>query len=449
MSKSIIDVEGTLKNILASGFSDFDIIKEGWDNSLAKQLNTKNIKLIIKDNYVSFVDDGTGMNETQLFDANIINKNTNVCTNKQGLFGFGYKALIAGITQLKFPAVTVSQSVDGLAEVVTDYHKAIKNKDLCINPTTRMSIEGIEIWNTDSFNTENTGTIICFKGEHNLKNLDICKLKDILGYTYYHSNKDVKMSIEFYGTTHHIIPFDYIYRSQSNTRSMDLFIYKSATDFKICVKRDNGIKVLDFNNKGEKLVDKSLGNNYTEIGSFNVTSAYFKNWPDKLEHGTIYSRNGRALNFLPDTKKSTGDWYKQTIHNSTRTILEYQANNFLDELSKVNINKSNISLQNINSYLINSIKYYRNEFIKMFISDYEIVSFAPSTPRPPPTPAPRPPAPVILPAPRPPAPVINPIQPVSKNELITNLESVKNLLQDNNFGKFIELNKLLKEIIQK
>lgn len=435
MSKSIIDVEGTLKNILASGFSDFDIIKEACDNSLAKQLNTKNIKLIIKDNYVSFVDDGTGMNETQLFDANIINKNSDVSINKQGLFGFGYKALIAGMTQLKFPAVTVSLSVDGLAEVVTGYHKAIKNKDLCINPTTRMSIEGTEIWNKDSFNLENTGTIICFKGDHNLKNLDICKLKDILGYTYYHSNKNVKMSIEFYGTTHHIIPFDYIYRSQSNTRSMDLFIYKSTTDFKICIK-SNGIKVLDFNNKGVKLVDKLLGNNYTEIGSFNITSAYFKKWPDNLEHGTVYSRNGRALNLLSDIKKGTGDWYKQNIHNSTRTIVEYQAGIFLDELCKVNINKSNISLQNINSYLINSINYHRNEFIKMFIDDYETITFTPPTPRPPPTPAP---VRSLTPT---------PVRSVSKNELIINLESVKNLLQDNNFGKFIELNKLLKEINQ-
>ena len=417
MSKPIIDIQGTLNNIRATGFSTLDVVKEAWDNSFAKELCTKNVKIIIKEKYISFVDDGNGMTEDELYNANILNRNKNVSTEQQGLFGYGLKALIANITQLKYPAVIVSKSKNGLAEVVTDYCKAIQLGELRIIATSRMSIEGTQIWNNDSIDPESHGTVISFNGPHDFPpNFDINSFKYKLGYTYNFEN--INMEVDFYGVLHKIIPFDYIFRDKSKNKNKILIVYKNGDDIKI--SNEDG-KYMDFNHKGGPLVNKTLPDNYTEVGTFVVTGAYHDNWTqlekdigyetrtkyayqNQEECGTLISRNGRVLNFLPDHKLSHGDTWKLKYHNLFRTIVEYSANTILDDLVKLNINKSNISRQKLNGYLDNAIKKIRLDMILEIIKDLT------PTPTPPTVAAPTPPVqtPVRTPVAAPTPPVQRP-----------------------------------------
>lgn len=168
---------------------------------------------------------------------------------------------------------------------------------------------------------------------------------------YYEDNKDINK----------IIFRDY--SSSSKGKNIDLLkknFYENNKDNKI----GNITLKLAYSNDWESLKKESLVKNKIKINAPSLT--IFKN----VIIGTSIIRNKKIIKSFPNEPPKAGDKCNYPFHLNIIKVIKFEASNVLDDLFTININKSRIDEDNINTNIHDTIKYFIDIFIKNMHKKY-------------------------------------------------------------------------------
>ena len=470
-----INVSGTILNMAGMGFNHLNRICELIENSISA--GAKCIRLITntKTNVMTYVDNACGMDEKGLFQYGTLNNRMNATKTSHGCYGIGGKHSLTGLTDNgKCHIISKPKNSSTICEMKINYCDAIKNGVYQLIPH-EASRSTEDIWNTFSFDRQSSGTVQCLESTSNIVNElssriatdDITKnsIRFELGCIY---NKEIQKGLNLElicdGKSYVISAIDRLKYDQIE------HVYKQRTvvtaykypDSSYRFYYTDGNNVSYYRNCSSTLKGKSIkdlppiiesSSLIRKIGDITIQSTYSKEWdllqnPDllkmnlkiraykevgkpierDLQGGTVYERNGKQIAHFPTKLASTAksdliEYFRDSHHS-----ISFEANDEMDGIFKVQVNKSKLTEDNIHKDLFGTTTFICETFIKNMekLSGKSVIeaaaSPAPASAKAPTTasakaPAPAPaPAPASAPAPAPaPASAKTPI-PTLKSE---------------------------------
>jgi hypothetical protein len=413
---NMINVTGTLQNLLDDGFNIESSIVELIDNSIGAGATQIRIKLVKGDNDIMeflIIDNGCGMSEDELGEAHVLSNRSEASSVKQGRFGIGGKYARAYITQLEHKATTISKKNNGeLYQTVVNFPKHLR--DNSYNPaTSEVSEKNMSKWLEHSIEPAESGTIIIIPVSEKVINTMYSLFhpteieKDITyqyGYIY---NDDIrnglKLTIEFNGIEKQINPIDNLYWDKVDAKYKKIVsvkVYRNKNDVRCYYKNANdeyGYKSFKSSKKG-KFIKGIPSKPFIEIGEFTIECAYDKgkwntidciqaaefqknktNTGDSDDESDAKEESGLITNLRPffggryykrlnkiicrfnNEKAKSGDKSKYHIVDYSRFRITFPET--LDEYFAIVVNKSKIDEKNINENIYKTIDLFKKDFI--------------------------------------------------------------------------------------
>ncbi len=472
-----VDYSGLLRNLLNDTFNTKDCIGELIDNSLGAGATRIWLHIDSSESKLYFIDNGAGMSKEEAGNSIVLHKRSCSSEKKAGCFGIGLKHAIAQLTQnagkMQLFTKLAGDSADNITEMEVNFKQAIETGKPVINPHD-ISRKGYEnVWEPYAYSGELGGTIMVFElPEEILEELTNAlntteiehSLRYFIGSRYYHILNDgitVDISLDD-GNTYEVVPDDSLMwdeiEDEEDKQEIRLKVYYNSNNKRVVVyymndNGDKGFRNFDKTKTGKWIAGKPSGE-YEDIGSLLLRSVYSDNWAElkktqlkanniKIKYnkkdgkpnrdfmdqlnGTRIIRNGRVIQQFPTPGIKSGDHELRKFTYNTLCNVSYTADETMDRLFKLNINKSNLEQDGIHPNILNTIMYLHNEFVKKRYrvhfpapnpesdseSEHEIP--APVVPEPAPVapePAPVAPEPApVAPAPAPVAPAPAPVAP--------------------------------------
>ncbi len=406
-TKNSINVGGLIKNMLDSGFDTNDCIGELIDNSLGA--NATNIKIHLLDtlnelkNVILFVDNGIGMDQTELEKCYVLHNRQDANDERAGYFGIGSKHAKIHFTQHKYFSKTISKKNEPqsqLFEIKADWKTAVENNHY--NPIPHeITKSGEEIWNKYCINNNGTIDIIpCDEILYKNIKLNINEIIELFGQRYYLYINNCSISfiiddIEY--TVKSLDPIQWDLVPENLRKEIIIDVRKDNNSDKLyCYfdspRKKNSKVYLDTYNGKSKLVQNDNNdylNNTVIKGTIIVKSVYMKEWKidktndddeieddddtvetnntDKIKRkynlkmgGRYIQRNKKLIDHFKIPYPNSGDNAKRDYIALSRHLIKFNSN--LDKEFQVQINKSHIKENDINNHIYETIKYLNKKF---------------------------------------------------------------------------------------
>jgi len=428
MSSEPIDHIGTIENSAYMGFTHADLYREILDNQLDAGASVIQNYLISQvessKSLMIFGDNAQGMTIEQLETCAIINKRKDASDEKNGLYGYGGFAGYYGFTKGDGKATILSKKEgEPVNQLVLDFPKFKKNNKIVYTPheaTGTMS----EMWSTYAVDKSH-GTLIILECHHNVIFDMIEKLPfEKLGQTYADYLKEgIKITI-FTNNEKVVIEVDVnnVIADATYTKKNELTIWKKEEIIIAEFKNGNEKRVyLDPKTNTHNSATNLYSEGYREIGKINYTNSIrfnlidkTNNWP-VLDGGYYLKRNKKVINRIEIPYPTSGDYAYKDLRASSKHLVEFTTN--LDSLFSIQVNKSKIDKNLINSAIFTTLQYLALDFCKKTWDKIKQPAPMPKpmpvvTPKPVPVPlvTPRPvpvPVPLVTPAPKP-VPLVTP-----------------------------------------
>jgi hypothetical protein len=408
MSSEPIDHIGTIENSAFMGFTHADLYREILDNQLDAGASVIQNYLISQvessKSLMIFGDNAQGMTIEQLETCAIINKRKDASDDKNGLYGYGGFAGYYGFTKGDGKATILSKKEgESVNQLVLDFPKFKKNNKIVYTPheaTGTMS----EMWSTYAVDKSH-GTLIILECHHEVIFDMIEKLPfEKLGQTYADYLKEgIKITI-FTNNEKVVIEVDVnnVIANAPYTKKNELTIWKKGEIIIVEFKNGNEKRVyLDPKTNTHNSATNLYSEGYREIGKINYTNSIrfslidkTNNWP-VLDGGYYLKRNKKVINRIEIPYPTSGDYAYKDLRASSKHLVEFTTN--LDSLFGIQVNKSKIDKNLINSAIFTTLQYLALDFCK---KTWDKIKQPAPMPKPMPVVTPKP-MPVVTPKPVP------------------------------------------------
>ena len=379
MSSGPISHIGTLYNTTNQGFSNMDLIRELIDNSLDANASEIQIHMIDQPETSTYLitvgDNAQGMTRETLQTSLIINNRKDACDDKNGLFGFGGIAALFGLTLEGGGKATILSKINGetINELLLDFPSIIRNNNITYIAH-EVSVSMNTMWNNYAVN-KNHGTLIILECNPLLVSNMIEQLPlENLGRTYYaYIDKNIKLTLMVNGkllkeiTSNNVIDGS----NATYTKKHEINVWKKEQDVIAEFKNGNGTKVhFDLEEKKAKPTNNLYANGYREIGKINYTNSVKFNLIDKTTNWPIYDggyylkRNKKVINKIEIPYPTSGDYAYKDLRASSKHLVEFTTN--LDTLFGIQVNKSKIDKNLINTVIFKTLEHLAMDFCKKY-----------------------------------------------------------------------------------
>lgn len=398
MSYDTIDLRGTFENTKSIGFNHLDAFCEKIDNSISAKAINISCKIDSANNTITIADNGIGMNIRGLRECCTINNRKESTSDAHGRFGIGGQVADIILTDLG-PVHMISKPKDdaNLYEMNVNYN-ITKNDDYQLNPH-EASRKTEELWERSAIDTT-SGTIQVLQSTSDIIPSLSDKINDpniLTSYRFQFGckyNKQLRnglvMKFDIDNNSHKIMPIDRLRFDKTVSTCKQKIIIKvhrlpnKSYRFYYPDEKNAKSQYWDYSHsKRGKIVTESPDNTKTVyIGDITLQSTYNEDWVKCLEPelhsmgiktignqvdlkailgGTIYERNDKMLAQFPSSQTGLSasliPYYQNSHHN-----VSFDANETLDSLFGVLVNKSNLVNINIYPDLFSTITALCNKF---------------------------------------------------------------------------------------
>lgn len=398
MSYDTIDLRGTFENTKSIGFNHLDAFCEKIDNSISAKAISISCKIDSANNTITIADNGIGMNIRGLRECCTINNRKESTSDAHGRFGIGGQVADIILTDLG-PVHMISKPKDdaNLYEMNVNYN-ITKNDDYQLNPH-EASRKTEELWERSAIDTT-SGTIQVLQSTSDIIPSLSDKINDpniLTSYRFQFGckyNKQLRnglvMKFDIDNNSHTIMPIDRLRFDKTVSTCKQKIIIKvhrlpnKSYRFYYPDEKNAKSQYWDYSHsKRGKIVTESPDNTKTVyIGDITLQSTYNEDWVKCLEPelhsmgiktignqvdlkailgGTIYERNDKMLAQFPSSQTGLSasliPYYQNSHHN-----VSFDANETLDSLFGVLVNKSNLVDINIYPDLFSTITALCNKF---------------------------------------------------------------------------------------
>jgi hypothetical protein len=470
---SAVDIVGRTKNMYyATNFKFRDGYSESIDNSLDN--GADNIQIYLIKHLLIFVDNGTGISYNKMLDIRI-DKNSGSRPDKHGAFGVGLYQSLVCFAGLEGKATIISKC-DGTQEIYQmtfDFKKIIDRGVKLWIPHDATS-ESEKLYN-DKLGRSSSGTIIkielneeTYRKLHMMTNIKDCtkNLPIQLSRRYTKIiNTGINISITCDKREISIEPWEmlgestddkikekhikvwtkdgefnrYTFEKEKPKEKLNEIGYKNYDNSS--VGRWNSWSPTKAEQQGWTCCDEAMvvRGMYREQDEWNeidrkLLDAYNINFIKKGDkgvveqkhffNGSIFLRNGKALQLKPGIKQGSGDTDLYKYYEQTRIEISWRGNEQLDRLNSLNVNKSTKPIEETGEpdkdNLLNTIKEISKDIVGEFLSELEApkkksvkkesakTEPSPKKPSPKTEPSPKKPSPKTEPSPKKPSPKTEP-----------------------------------------
>jgi hypothetical protein len=403
------DIPGQLQNALSTGVGITDALLEIFDNSISAGSSEIHMKLI--GNTLYFSDNGHGMNPDKLEDSAWLNRRTTSSSERHGRFGFGGKQAEITLTNLEGP-VTKFSSSDGntISQITTNYPRILQT-GVYAPQVGGLQCDSRHIWDENARDPNGPGmlTRICIPEAVRRELSELCDnitvtgLRFTLATTYRETlTNGVKITIQHGDDIYQVYPFD---RLCSSTRDMSLppnihyqyklyeiyILTKEGEPASYYMKPSDGVcKRFDRTKQKTNWIDDDAPESFDLdiIGSLTYEIAYSSDWnffqQDNLKKNGITPlndgkkgvekeqriktdgkelvRNGKIIKHSEWKWKNVGNTEKH-IHKKIRERISFKASEDMDNVWKVQVNKSSVNESQIDPNLLKSLEQLKTSFM--------------------------------------------------------------------------------------
>ena len=421
MASDSMDLNGMFKNMKNIGFSMLQALFEKIDNAISAGATDIRITNDKRNNLIIFADNGRGMNLEGLRGCKLLHGRTDSTSDKHGRFGVGGNIADIYMTDLGHVTyVSRSEPVQGYDAInqMTIYYDSKTISEYSSNPphgATRTTEE--EIWNKCSINKDKSGTVQLLTSTPIIMNEIIFGIEsnDItVSYRYttgvcYCNQLKKGLNIELCidNNVYKIFPIDLLQYSDiipEHNDTYDIYVYEDENDkYVFCFDKGKDIYYYDFviSKQGrETKIHKNEIAKLKLIGIIKVDTMHHPDWKHVLKHdidannldyadklyiemsnmnfheitgGRTIERNGKQLARLQ--YKYNGLSLSLVVpFQTTRQKISFNANDRIDALFSVMVNKSNLDEINIDVDLRKTIEKIFKKFASKLIVKPNITS---------------------------------------------------------------------------
>ena len=163
-----VNIGGVIRALSSLGFHPLDLPAEGFDNSIG--VKSSHIRMTIDENKnCIFVDNGPGMNRSQLTERNVLYDDKPASDDRQGRFGIGENVKHSLLTENQKTTKTITKGYcpskknpQGtelrISQIELDWPTAVKNNVFPLHASDA-SRESEEEWAKYAIDAKKTGTI--------------------------------------------------------------------------------------------------------------------------------------------------------------------------------------------------------------------------------------------------------------------------------------------------
>lgn len=387
------------------GFTPPHCMNEKIENS--DSANAKNIKIILQNGQMVIVDDGNGMNEEEMKTCGKFHNRSSSSAVKHGTKGVGGN--IADINLSGSGRVTYcskSASARGITYMELNYSV---NTEEEYRPRPQEAPRRIEqeVWDQYSLDKTRTGTVQQFTVPPKMYNELVESIKSdkiihsfrrIWAFTYeslLRSGKTISFDVE--GELFTLYPIDmmkYNETKETNRLTDHCSVWKRSIDeqneeIRVCYTNQKGkLCYRDYSNsnKGNETTKaRPEDDGFTKIGIFTIIHTHNNNWREL--HNEEMKRNGidtacsdqHFLNNIGGGALTIARNHKHVVqfptcqtgvsaglvsfHQNSKHLLDYDANDDMDLVLNIQLNKSNLVKDNIQKEVIRTIDFLNGKFI--------------------------------------------------------------------------------------
>jgi len=374
-----IDISGMIQNMLHCGFTLTDCLSELIDNSLSAR--AKHIRIKLEGTVIYYSDDGSGMTKEGLRLSNIFHLRTDSASSKHGRFGIGGKQSCVQLSNKQFVTIYSKSTTVNMIEL--DYQRFISENEMHLH-VSEIGMSSVPIWDKYSFK-EGTLFVIQSTPEivKQLTGLVECKNETNLLYHLGRAYESFlsKCVIEIVtDKSYRVNAIDLLKWESSQHYQNRIRVYSDGTKTAFEYSYHNTSVCRDFNtSKTGKQIPFVL-NNLKLVGSIDIKASYREDWREVMVlpneectqeeferlHGKFIVRNGKMVSQIGVKKKLTGDFDLRDTELNTHVKIEFQANEIMDKLFGVQINKSKLNHHSIDEHLWGTIEHVIKDSYKTF-----------------------------------------------------------------------------------
>jgi hypothetical protein len=390
------------------GFTLWQCMNEKLENS--DSANAANMKITLHGGKLVIADDGDGMNEEEMKTCGRFHNRTSSAANKHGTKGVGGNIAdinLSGGGRVIYCSKSASSSSQGITYMELNYSVDTEEE---YRPRPQEAPRRIEeyVWDKFSLDRTRTGTVQLFETVppkiynelvQSIKANDIIySFRRIWAFTYeslLRSGKTIIFDVE--GEIFTLYPIDmmkYSETDESNRHIDHCSIWKKTADAqneetrvyytnprgKLCYRDYSN------SNKGNETAQaRPEDDGFTKIGDFTITHTHNQNWREL--HNEEMERNGINISCSEQdllnnigggvvtisrnrkhvcqfSTSQTGESASYIpYHQNSKHLLDYYANDVIDGLFNIQLNKSSLVRDNIQKEVIRTINHLNRKFI--------------------------------------------------------------------------------------
>jgi hypothetical protein len=391
-----VSVGGTMQNILSIGFTTYDAICEGIDNSLDANANGIHLSFDPITRLWIHVDNGHGMKPERLPDAYCMNNRSNG-TQTHGKFGIGANALGIVLSELigSMTVVTKHRDMENHCDMHMNFEQCILsgtfNRTVNVvddNGIDNRSANGIQLWNTWRHLIVESGTILQIKCSPRVTAelndwINAFKLQDRLARQYFRQIMDNRIRLSVNGTELEAI--DYLDRDNADHSEINRYQIRMLDGIHTVCSREPNAQgdMVDFRfvlkGKRGKFVKLTDEDSLIEpIGEMTITSTFNSEWVGNahiIHGGQYFVREDKMVKHFESVKVISGDHKRRPVIENGRHEISFGRG--LDNLFGVLVNKSDLRKDMMNSSVVEFINYTTCDYMnKLYKEHYKTTPVA-------------------------------------------------------------------------
>lgn len=397
-----INVAGLIKSTLKKGFSTRDSLSELIDNSCdarAKQCRVDHYinktsplypkktgeteDTIPKRPFMVFSDDGKGMPLEVANACLTIHNEKEASADKNGFAGIGLSHSLANLTQLKDKTLILTKEENGdIIEVLVNWTEARQNGHWC--PMARdLSTKYQKLWEDYAIDKEH-GTVLIIELDDHVSADLISKADDIYDdfAKTYSSYGDLDIHLKL--TSEESVVVEYV--DVLNTvnvpddayHSTHMEVFRTESETRVYYKNDlNEMVRVDFANpRGEKFKDyPPVGGEFVKVCDIELASSFLpvteEDAPARQQGATYFQRGFKLIANITNPSITAGDFDKRKVHNFANHVVKYNYHG--DAVFKTQMNKSRLSVDNIDNTVWKTIEFLKKYWCDKYIKRHHVV----------------------------------------------------------------------------
>lgn len=377
-----ISARGTITSLLSLGFTDQDALNEMLDNSFDADTEITRVRLNTPDTTLYVDDAACGMDKTALARSLCIYSGKPAADGVSGLFGLGVKAAHAVLSNERAVTRILSRVLGGedVCEIAADWPNALAH-DVWHPTATEITARRKPLWDAGCLDPER-GTVMVIPmppAKYHALAESLPQMRKDIGRTYeQHLRRGKRIVIELDGVAHLPDMSDALNWEDAPAHlraEVPIEVWEHSETHAIRVYYEHHslrpiwtdmVRVNPENPKKKPLRDhdKAAEQGFVRTGRFVMRSVYNPAWnPRQPEDGPrpawvpgyiAFRRHGRSLRPIAMEMSAMGDYERRRVVAASRHAVDFD--HTADKLVGVEVNKSNITPENICPALFATVK---------------------------------------------------------------------------------------------